>query len=59
MGKRVRNYKLQITNCKCLGWCCHITRMVPRLTIKPISHSINDLRIASQITKSSGDGGNP
>jgi hypothetical protein len=33
--------------------------MVPRLTIKPISHSINNLRIAKHTTKSSGDGGNP
>jgi DNA-binding protein HU-beta len=24
--------------------CCHITRLIPRLTIRPISLSINDLR---------------
>ena len=27
-----------------MGWCSHITRLIPRLTIQPISLSINNLR---------------
>ena len=39
------NRKLQITNYKLLGLvCCHLTRQQARLTILPISLSINNLR---------------
>ena len=44
MRGSITNYKSPIT--KSIGWCCHITRLIPRLTIRPISLSINDLRQA-------------